>query len=119
MNKKRNWIILIVVSLAIKLFSLFPGAVETVYSTGIYPLIARLLRILFGWIPFSIGDIFYAAITIWLLYQIISFFKKLFKKQLDKNYLISTLKRTLFVLLVIYVSFNILWGLNYNRKGIA
>jgi hypothetical protein len=119
MNKRRNWIILIVISIIIKLFSFFPGAVESVYSTGIYPVIARFLRILFGWIPFSIGDIFYAVVAIYLLHQIILFFKKLFKKQLDKNYFLSALKKIVFVLLLVYVFFNLLWGLNYNRKGIA
>ncbi|MBS1914764.1 MAG: DUF3810 domain-containing protein [Bacteroidetes bacterium] len=119
MNKKTNWIILIVISILIKLFSFFPGAVESVYSTGIYPVIARFLRILFGWIPFSIGDIFYGVIIICLIYQIISFFKKLFKKQLGKSYFLAALKKSAFIVLLIYIFFNLLWGLNYNRRGIA
>jgi len=34
-----------------------PAFIEDYYSNGIYPNIAAFLRIIFGWIPFSVGDI--------------------------------------------------------------
>src|ERR1700688_2761387 len=118
-GKTIRWVSLIILAVSIKIFSLFPGAVEKYYSTGIYQFIARLLRILFGWIPFSIGDIFYAVIVVYLLINLISFIKKIFKKQIRRGSFFSFFKKIIFIILVIYVAFNVLWGLNYNRKGIA
>ncbi len=70
---KRTFLLIVLVftAAAIKIFSLYSGAVERYYSTGIYPFIAGLQRLLFGWIPFSIGDIFYGIAIIWIIIQII------------------------------------------------
>jgi hypothetical protein len=103
----------------IQVFAVFPGAVEKYYSTGIYPAIARLQRLLFGWIPFSIGDLFYGAVALWLFYGIISFTRKNIKKQVDREYFLSVIRRLIFFPTLVYVLFNLLWGLNYDRKGIA
>ena len=118
-KRKISWIILVSLVIVIKLFSRFPGAVERYYSTGLYPVIARMQRLLFGWIPFSIGDLFYAATAIWLLYSLFFLIKKLAARQADKTYLLSVLRRVVFYLLLLYAVFNISWGLYYDRKGIA
>jgi hypothetical protein len=47
------------------------------------------------------------------------FFKLLFKKQLTRKYFASGLQQAIFFFLFIYVFFNLLWGLNYNRRGVA
>src|SRR5579871_684494 len=114
MSRKRKitWIILIIVCITIKIFSLFPAAVEYYYSTGIYPVIAHALRILFGWIPFSVG-------VIWGIVKAISFLRKLFLGRLKWVYFLYVLQKIIFIFLWIYVLFNLLWGLNYNRLGIA
>ncbi len=121
MNVRRytGLLILIVISVAIKVFSFFPGAVEKYYSRGAYPVISRLLRILFGWIPFSIGDFFYTGVFIWLIVVAIKFFKKLFRKQLNRKWLSYKIGKIIRGCLVIYIAFNILWGLNYDREGVA
>jgi hypothetical protein len=85
----------------------------------LYPLLARLQRLLFGWIPFSIGDLFYTAIAIWLLVGLFTLIRRLVRKQADRPYFLSVLKRIVFSLLLVYIAFNTLWGLNYDRKGIA
>ncbi|MBO9572143.1 MAG: DUF3810 family protein, partial [Chitinophagaceae bacterium] len=117
---RRNRVLLwlIVAALAIKIFSLQPALVEKYYSTGLYPYIASFQRILFGWIPFSIGDIFYAWAVIWLVIQLIRLIKKIRARQADKIYLKRVLKRFITVSLLVYISFNFLWGLNDNRYGI-
>jgi uncharacterized protein DUF3810 len=118
-NRNLWWIWLVIIAACIKIFSLFPDAVEKYYSTGIYPVIARLLRILFGWVPFSIGDIFYIITGFYLLYKLYSFFKKIFKKQVDTNYFFSCFSWIISAVLIVYIIFNALWGLNYNRRGVA
>jgi hypothetical protein len=121
MDRKRKitWIVLIIVAVAIKIFSLFPFAVEHYYSSGIYPVISRTQRILLGWIPFSVGDIFYAIIFIWIFAKLFSFLRKLFLRRLTRAYFLYAVRRIIFLCLWIYILFNLTWGLNYNRLGIA
>ena len=118
-KKYTYWIILVLVAVAIKIFSLFPAAIERYYSQGIYPYISKIQRYLFGWIPFSIGDVLYAVLILYLLSGIFYFFKRLFKRQLDKTYFLRIGKRLLAIFLWVYILFNGLWGLNYNRLGIG
>ena len=74
-----------------------------------------MLRLLTGWIPFSIGDILYAIAFIWLLVKTIQFFKR--KPTWIK---FGLALRNLFVkCLWIYIAFLLLWALNYYRYGIG
>ncbi len=117
--KSWSWILLIVLSILIKWASWYPGWVERNYSLGIYPWIAKLQRFLFGWIPFSIGDLFYGFLILIILYRTFQFFRAVFKKKLNRKYFIGGLQQIIFFFLFIYVFFNLFWGLNYNRRGIA
>jgi hypothetical protein len=118
---KRNRVLIVWLSLAvcIHIFSLFPSAVEKWYATGIYPLISQLQRILFGWIPFSIGDLLYAAVVIYLISAVFRIYRVWRQKHFNRVYLVSKFRKTITILLAVYVLFNLLWGLNYNRLGIA
>ncbi len=117
--KSRWWVLLIILTILIKWASWYPGWVEKNYSLGIYPVIAKIQRFLFGWIPFSIGDLFYCFLGIVLLYKTGRFFGLLFRRKLTRKYFIAALQQGIFIMLFLYVFFNLLWGLNYNRKGIA
>jgi hypothetical protein len=118
-KRKITWIILVSLVVIIKLFSRFPGAVERYYATGFYVVIARLQRLLFGWIPFSIGDLFYAVTAIWLIYSLVFFIKGIVSGRAGRKYFLSVIRRIVYYLLLLYVIFNLSWGLNYDRKGIA
>lgn len=117
--KRWSWIFLIVLSILIKWVSWYPDWVEKNYSLGIFPWISKAQRFLFGWLPFSIGDLFYAFLILVILYKTYQFFKAVFKKQFTRQYFITGLQQIIFFFLFVYVFFNLLWGLNYNRKGIA
>lgn len=117
--KSWSWVLLIVLTILIKWASWYPGWVERNYSNGIYPLLAKAQRYLFGWIPFSIGDLFYAFLILVILFRSYQFFKLLFRRQLNRRYFVKALQQFIFFFLFIYVFFNLLWGLNYNRQGIA
>jgi len=54
----------------------------------------------------------------WLLWKSIKFVVMLFKKQ-DRKTLVFGVRKIFLVLLWIFIIFNVFWGLNYNRKGIA
>ena len=113
--RNRSLIPLTVVAILIKLFSLFPLLVEHWYSTGIFPLIAQSLRVLFGWVPVSVGDILYTLTGIYLAWNIYRFIRELIRKQVTRKGLMQLGQRMLAVILVVYIAFNLLWGLNYNR----
>lgn len=120
MKKRRfSWILLLLLALSIKLFSLFPDAVEKYYSQGLYVGLSRFWRTLFGWAPFSVGDLLYGTLIIWVLITVIRVIKKIRKKQTDRSYWKNLLANSIRLALVVYITFNLFWGLNYNRKGIA
>ena len=110
---------LLFLALSIKLLSFQKPWVERYYTYGVYPYISKVLRILFGWIPFSVGDLFYLGVICYILYKSIRFGILLKRRQVKKYLFLVILKKTLRFALYIYLSFNILWGLNYDRQGIA
>lgn len=117
--KSWSWVLLIISTILIKLASWYPQWVEDNYTYGIYPLISGLQRFLFGWLPFSIGDLFYGFLILVILYKTIQLFKIIFRKKFNRRYLTAGLQQFIFFFLFVYVFFNLLWGLNYNRLGIS
>lgn len=115
----RTWILLLLSALLIRLFALRRDWVETYYSSVFYPWISKFTRFLFGWIPFSVGDLLYFFVGTWLILQLFRGFQGARRiKSLGQ----SLKSGGLWILsagLVLYISFNLLWGLNYNRLGIA
>lgn len=112
-------VILAILTVFIKLFSLQHDWVERFYTYGIYPIIASIFRMLFGWIPFSIGDLIYLAAALYLIWRIWTFIRT-WRKKKERRLLLGLLVISFVrLLLLIYVLFNVFWGLNYDRKGIA
>ena len=108
--------------LVIHFFSIDAERVENNYSLTFYPFIASKFRILFGWIPFSIGDILWLFFIIFLVRQLFLFFRfVLIKKRrlLNKENGIQFVYSFLLFTTIFYILFNIFWGINYNREGIA
>jgi hypothetical protein len=110
---------LIIIALAIKLVSLRTDWIEKYYSTGIYPRIAKIQRLITGSIPFSIGDILYGIWMIMLILFVFRFIRDLVTARLERGYFWLATAKNFTKLLWIYIFFNLLWGLNYNRYGIA
>lgn len=122
MKQKKYWILILALAtivLAINLFSADPTRVEHYYSRGAYPLIAVFLRYIFGWLPFSLGDILYAAVAIWLMIKLVKIIIAIFKRQLFPKGYVAAIQSVLVKIFTIYIFFNLLWGINYNRAGIA
>jgi len=93
----------------VQILAQFPEFIEKFYAKGLYVYISKVLRILFGWIPISIGDLLYVLIIAYLLKSIYTVIKT---KKIN-------LKDTFFKIggfaAVIYFVFHINWGLNYFR----
>lgn len=122
MSTKKKWLVLLLLTsltVIIRLIAANPVIVENYYSTGIYPPVSTILKYLFGWLPFSIGDIIYGVLVIWALIKTGKIIKKISRKEYTRTYLKTRVYPFTVTLLLIYISFNILWGINYNRKGIT
>ena len=119
MMKAWSWVTLIVVAILIKLSSLYSGFIEQYYANGIYPVVSKVQRFLFGWLPFSLGDIIYGFFIIVFLVKTWQILRVLFKRRYSRELFLQGLKQIIFFFLFVYVLFYLLWGLNYSRKGIA
>ncbi|TAL42963.1 MAG: DUF3810 family protein, partial [Chitinophagaceae bacterium] len=115
--KTSSWVLLIIMVLVIKFASTQPLWVEENYSANIYPTISKIQRSIFGWIPFSVGDLIYAFLVLIVLIKTFVLIRTIYKKQFTRQYLLSGLKQIIFFFLLIYVLFYSFWGLNYSRLG--
>jgi len=109
----------ILLILLIRLVSSFPGIIENNYSTGIYPYIAMFFRTLTGWLPFSIGDILYLAAGAWMVWKLVKYLRLAFRRKLTRPLFFQGLFHLFLVTALIYIFFNLNWGLNYDRMGIS
>ena len=94
-----------------ELFSHHPKLTETVYSQKLYPGIAHLLSFVSQWISFSLDDVFYLLLTIFIM---TIFLMAIFRKIRVGRFLLLLLQ----TLAICYVLFYWLWGFNYYRSGI-
>nr|WP_321407877.1 DUF3810 domain-containing protein [uncultured Carboxylicivirga sp.] len=89
----------------------FPQITNRFYSSGIYPQLASLLSFISGWFPFSLDDLFYILLSVWLLsLLILSLFKKI---RWTKALLLF-----INTLAIVYMAFYWLWGFNYYRSDL-
>lgn len=117
--KNWAWVVLILLVVPIRIVSSYPGWIEKYYTYGFYQNVASVLRRVVGWIPFSVGDLFYGFILLLVIFKTGWLFKDLWTKKVDRSYWVSGLQQFIFVFVFLYVFFNLLWGLNYNRQGIG
>lgn len=102
-------IILVIQWAFIQLLAMYPKLIEAFYTNGLYKIISNLLRIVFGWIPFSVGDILYFVL-------ILLIFKNLYKLIKNKKIHFKTFFfKALGILSVVIFFFNLNWGLNYLK----
>lgn len=114
-NKLKNGIALSLVPqiFLVKWLSSYPDLIEKYYSNGLYSYLSKCYRFLLGWIPFSVGDILYAILTLLVLRYGIQ------KRSYIWNNKLLFLRNCGVVLAVAYFTFNLSWGLNYYRLPIA
>lgn len=110
---KRKYILplfLIIQILFLKIIAFFPEFVERFYSNGLYVFVSKILRITLGKIPFSVGDLIYGILILYLLKSIWKT-RKTWKLEWKNNVL-----KILSVLSVAYFLFHFLWAMNYYRQ---
>lgn len=114
-------LILLVFCLLIRFYASNETRVENAYSNRIFPKIGEALRHIFGSIPLSAGDFIYGGFVIFIIWKVFGFLIGLLRKQRQWKEIRSkdNLLSLLLFCAVVYLYFNIAWGINYNRKGIA
>jgi len=102
---------------ALMLFADHPAAVERYYSRGIYPLVCHIFHPVFNLFPFSVGDIIYMAVVVFLVYAFVRLLRMLIRRQWKLA--------GIFVLGVMIgfqaaiIAFYLFWGMNYYRPSAA
>ena len=110
---------LISISLFIFIWGLSPIFVLSTYVNGIYPYISITLRWFSSIFPFAIGDLLYALLIIYIIYLIVKFFWRIKKSGWIKADRIQVPIAIINTFLIFYISFKLLWGLNYSRPSIT
>lgn len=88
----------------------YPEFIETYYSNGLYIFISKLMRYAFGWLPFSMGDIFYTIAAIYCIRWFIVNRKRILKDTLNWFLDIGA------TVSIAYFAFHMLWAFNYYRE---
>jgi len=93
----------------LKILAFFPEAVERFYSNGLYVFISKILRTILGKIPFSVGDVIYGGLILYLLIYLLKT-KKSWKLHWRDNLLNITS-----CISVAFFMFHLLCAFNYYR----
>jgi hypothetical protein len=114
--KQLQWVI--IAALLIFIVGLNSAFVEIVYTQNLYQYISLSLRFISGLIPFPVGDILYLLLVLYMLWRVLSVVKRLFSRRLTKDDAVQGSVVVLRLILVLYIVFKLLWGLNYSRPPI-
>jgi hypothetical protein len=112
----------LLMALAILVFSLFPDAVATYFSFGLFQYIGLGLRSLTGDIKMPIGEYVYLILIIILIINSILGLYKLKNKINTESFRTNLLrfgKQLTLKLVQLYVVFMLIWGLNYQKSSPA
>src|SRR5206468_1766276 len=95
--------ILLAIAVFLKTLSLFPLLIEHYYSSSLYLFISSFLRTLTGIIPFSMGDLMYAGVVVWIVARLYKTLKAAFKRKITRESFLSSFQRTVVIMLWIYI----------------
>lgn len=94
----------------VKLLGRYPQFIEDYYSNGLYPIISTMERYVFGWLPFSFGDLLYASAIIIIIRWVLKNRRRFFKD--TKRWFAEFFS----AVTIIYLAFHLFWGMNYYRQ---
>jgi len=90
------------------------------YIPYIYLPLQNIRSHILQYLPFSLGDIIYISLFIWLLISLVRFVRNIIlSRRLGKHIVGNQLLRFAATLVFLYASFIILWGANYKREPLV
>lgn len=118
-SSKKQWLSILLLPLGIilsQMSRMFPNFIENYYSSFLYKIIASSLSAITGFLPFSLAELIIISFSTFIFWYILKTIIIIFK---SKNKRLEILKNFVLNILaiagVIYFSFQILWGFNYQR----
>lgn len=87
------------------------------FYPAFYKMFYPLYSILFGWIPFSIGDIFYALLFVTLITSLVIMTRCFLLGQKWRG--IRVLARLIKFISFLYLFFYLVWGFNYYKPNLS
>lgn len=115
----RRLLLLSGLSALVYVLGFFPRLVEPLYAEGLYRLTSVLQRSISSLLPFALGDFLYLLLILYVLWALYHFYKKIAEKRLGHKDWLHVPIGVLNFILVLYLLFKILWGLNYSRVPVA
>jgi hypothetical protein len=117
--KVKHFLILLSAACIVFLLSLSSGVVEYLYSDRLYLFTSIVQRFISSLVPFAMGDLLYLLLIGYVLSVLFTFGKKVFNGTLKRTDRVNMPLGALNFGLLLYLTFKILWGLNYSRPPIA
>ena len=118
-RKYADFIALGLLVIGANLFVSSPMLVETFYTRVFYSFISSSSRAFLGWIPFSIGDIVYIFIILFLLSRLIRFFRRKSPGQPQWPMIRHRILKVILAIVWVWLIFQSLWGFNYYRENLG
>ena len=100
-------LVLLAAVIVVRIIADRPFAVESRYVYGLYSVLSKTYRFLWGWIPFSLGDLLYISAGIWLIVKAVRFTRYLLRRQFSRVGLFLGAFRYFRLAIWIYLIFNI------------
>tara|TARA_B100001093_G_scaffold204034_1_gene196100 strand:- start:8056 stop:9099 length:1044 start_codon:yes stop_codon:yes gene_type:complete len=104
---KKNFLVFVFFILIIELFKINNTLINDFYYPHIYKNVSNILFFLFGNIPFSVGDIIYIIIPLYIIIKL----KNSYTRRRNFVFIIKTFA-------TIYIFFQLNWGLNYHNNNV-
>ncbi|NRF40980.1 DUF3810 domain-containing protein [Pedobacter foliorum] len=115
----RKFVILLSLSVIVFIAGFFNQLIENIYSEGIYQISSVAQRFISSLVPFALGDFLYLLLILFVIWSLFLFYKKIVVKSLKKEDRVRIPLQVLNFILILYLLFKILWGLNYSRPSIS
>lgn len=115
----RRFILLFSLSVLLYLAGLSSHFIVRFYSDGLYAVTSVIQRFISAPFPFPVGDFLYLLLVGYMLYSLYIFFRKVIKKKLSSRDWINIPLQFVNFLLILFLAFKLLWGLNYSRPSIS
>ena len=104
---KKNFLVFVFFILIIELLKINNTLINDFYYPHIYKNVSNILFFLFGNIPFSVGDIIYIIIPLYIIIKL----KNSYTRRRNFVFIIKTFA-------IIYIFFQLNWGLNYHNNNV-
>jgi len=118
-NKHLRLIILCGIAVLIFLFGLNSGLTEHLYTNGLYQFISVAQRLVSSRFSFATGDLLYLLFIVFCCWSIVRGSGKLLNKTTRRAALMEIPLQLAGFVLLLYIVFKLLWGLNYSRPSVS